>query len=352
VAEIVEPGLVEIDGRHGEGGGQILRTSLALSAITGTPVRFTHIRAGRKKPGLQRQHLACVKAAAAICGADVKGAELHASTVSFVPGPLTGGDFHFEIGTAGSTGLVLQTVIPALLAAPAPAHVVVDGGTHNPMSPPFDFLARAFAPQLERMGAHVRLRLASYGFAPAGGGRVVCDVSPGRLHPIVIGAAGPVIRRKAQAILSRLPTHVGRRELDVVKERLGWSDDELEILDVATPGMGNALLLEIERAAADAGAPPVTEVVVGFGEKGTRAEKVAGDAVDELGRLLASDALVGEHLADQLLLPMALAGGGRFRTLAPSLHTTTNIDVIGRFLNVPFTITPVAGGAEITVGAS
>jgi RNA 3'-terminal phosphate cyclase (ATP) len=148
--------MVEIDGRHGEGGGQILRTSLALSAITGTPVRFTHIRAGRKKPGLQRQHLACVKAAAAICGASVKGAEVNASTVTFEPGPLTGGDFHFAIGTAGSTGLVLQTVIPALLAAPAPAHVVVEGGTHNPMSPPFDFLARAFAPQLERMGASSR----------------------------------------------------------------------------------------------------------------------------------------------------------------------------------------------------
>jgi RNA 3'-terminal phosphate cyclase (ATP) len=346
---MVEP--IEIDGSHGEGGGQILRTSLALSAITGKPVRFTHIRAGRKKPGLQRQHLACVKAAAAICGAAVKGAELQSQTVLFEPGPLTGGDFHFEIGTAGSTGLVLQTVIPALLAAPAPAHVVVEGGTHNPMSPPFDFLARAFAPLLERMGARVRMRLESYGFAPAGGGRVVCDVAPGRLHPIAIGGAGAVIRRRAQAILSRLPTHVGRRELDAVQERLGWADDELEIVDVSTPGTGNALLLEVERAAADPGAPPVTEIVVGFGERGTRAEKVAGDACDELAALLASGVLVGEHLADQLLLPMALAGGGHFLTVAPTLHTTTNIEIIGRFLDVPIAVTAVAGGAAVRVGA-
>jgi RNA 3'-terminal phosphate cyclase (ATP) len=342
--------MVEIDGSHGEGGGQILRTSLALSAITGKAVRFTHIRAGRRKPGLQRQHLACVKAAAAICGAAIKGAELHSQSVTFEPGPLTGGDFHFEIGTAGSTGLVLQTVIPALLAAPAPAHVVVEGGTHNPMSPPFDFLDRAFAPLLERMGAHVRLRLERYGFAPAGGGRVVADIAPGRLHPITIGGAGPVLRRRAQAILSRLPTHVGRRELDAVKERLGWADDELEIVDVATPGVGNALLLEVERAAVDPGAPPVTEVVVGFGEKGTRAEKVAGDAADEMAALLASGMLVGEHLADQLLLPMALAGGGRFLTVAPTLHTSTNLEIIRRFLEVAITVTPVAGGAEVVVG--
>jgi RNA 3'-terminal phosphate cyclase (ATP) len=340
--------MVEIDGSLGEGGGQILRTSLALSAITGTPLRLYNVRARRKKPGLQPQHLMSVRAAATICGAEVAGDKVGSGVVTFRPGPLAGGDYRFDIGTAGSTTLVIQTVLPALLAAPTASRVVVEGGTHNPMSPPFDFLARAFVPQLGRMGAHLVLGLERHGFVPVGGGRVVCAIEPARLHPIEIVDAGPVVRRRAQAILSRLPTHVGDRELGVVRDRLGWSADECEIVDVRSPGTGNTLLLEIERTLGDGA--PLCEVVVGFGEKGTRAEKVAEDACRELSSLLDSGMPVGTHLADQLLLPMALAGGGRFRTVEPSLHTTTNIDVIQRFLDMPIAITAVSGGAEIVVG--
>jgi len=336
--------LIEIDGSAGEGGGQILRTSLALSVITGRPIRLSSIRARRAKPGLQRQHLACVEAAAAISGAKVRGAAVGSQVVVFEPGPLAGGEHRFAIGTAGSTGLVLQTVLPPLLAAPAPSRVIVEGGTHNPLSPPFDFLARAFAPLLGRMGADVRLRLERHGFYPAGGGRVVCELAPARLHPIALVETAPVTRRSARVILSRLPTHVGRRELGVVQERLGLADADCTVDEVDSPGPGNALLLEVERAG-------VTEVVTGFGEKGVRAEKVAADACDELERLLAAGVPVGEHLADQLLLPMALAGGGRYRTLPASLHTTTNIAVIQRFLDVAIATSPIDGGVEIAVGS-
>jgi RNA 3'-terminal phosphate cyclase (ATP) len=192
------------------------------------------------------------------------------------------------------------------------------------------------------MGGHVDLRLERHGFYPAGGGRVVLELSPARLSPIEILDAGPVRRRRARAILSRLATHVGDRELAVVRERLGWRADECEVVDARSPGPGNALLLEIERDGCG-------EMTIGFGEKGTRAELVAETACRELEGLLASGMPVGEHLADQLLLPMALAGGGRFRAVPPSLHTTTNAEVIQRFLDVSVAIVPIEGGAEISV---
>jgi len=334
--------VIEIDGSQGEGGGQILRTSLALSALTGTPVRLYAIRAGRAKPGLMRQHLTCVEAAAAVCGAEVRGAALGSRELELIPGPIRGGAHRFTIGTAGSTGLVLQTVLPPLLAAPEPAHVTIEGGTHNPLSPPFDFLASAFVPVLVRMGAHVRVRLERPGFHPAGGGRVVCDLEPGALHPIELIEAGPIQRRHARALLSRLPAHVGRRELDVVQERLGWSPDECEIVEVESAGLGNALVLEVVRDG-------IAEVVTGFGEKGTRAELVAERACREMAAYLDAGVPVAEHLADQLLIPMALAGGGRFRTVPPTLHTTTNIDVIRRFLDVSIDVADAGGATEITV---
>jgi len=338
---------VSIDGSRGEGGGQILRTALALSVITGRPLALDRIRARRERPGLQRQHLACVSAAAAICDAEVTGAAIGSTRLEFRPGARRGGEHTFDIGTAGSTSLVLQTVLPALLGAPAASTITVLGGTHNPLAPCFDFLDRVFAPALRLMGAKLDLTLDGHGFYPAGGGKVVARVEPARLAPIALVSRGPITRRWATAIVSRLPTHVATRELMVVQERLELEPTECEVRDVRSAGPGNALLIELEF---DGG----RELVTGFGEKGVRAERVATQACDEATAWIALDVPVGAHLADQLLLPMALAGGGRFRTAPLSRHATTNIETIGAFLDVAIRSTPDgdAGAVVVEVGAA
>lgn len=335
--------VVVIDGSRGEGGGQILRTALALSAITGRSLELGRIRSRRSKPGLQRQHLACVLAAAAICDAEVDGAEVGSMRIAFRPKARHGGEFTFDIGTAGSTGLVLQTVIPALLSAPTASMVTVTGGTHNPLAPCFDFLDRVFAPAVRKMGATLDLAIQAYGFYPAGGGRVVARITPGPLHPIELCERGPITRRWATAIVSRLPTHVATRELMMVQERLELEPTECEVRDVRSPGTGNVILIEIEHAGG-------RELVTGFGEKGVRAERVAEAACDEAAYYLSRDIPVGAHLADQLLLPMALAGGGRFRTGPMTPHSTTNIETIRAFLDISITATETNGVTEVTVG--
>ena len=337
-------GLVEIDGSRGEGGGQILRTSLALSIITKRPLRMRRIRAGRKKPGLQRQHLACVEAAARLCNAQVSGGEVSSQDLEFTPGDSCAEHVHIDIGTAGSTTLVLQTIlIPAIVAGGA-LHATVIGGTHNPLAPPFEFLDRVFLPHLRAMGAHVALTLDKHGVFPGGGGKVTLDVRPTkRLQPIAIVEAGPTLASRAIVILARLPTHVADRELAIVRARFKISDDDCEVVEVRG-GPANVLMIEIERAGA-------RELVTGHGEKGLRAELVAERACDELERHLASGAPVGEHLADQLLLPMALAGGGRFRAQAPlSLHATTNIETIGAFLDVPIRTEVSDDAVDVIIG--
>jgi len=355
----VREGLIAIDGSRGEGGGQILRTSLALAMITGRPIQIRNIRAGRAKPGLRRQHLACVEAAAALCHATVHGAEVGSRYLELVPGPITGGELVIDIGTAGSTTLVVQTVLVPAIAAGCSLRMVVRGGTHNPMAPPFDFLDRVFLPHLRAMGADVRLTLERHGFASGGArslerderdrGQLTLEVGPGRLQPISLVESGPIVARKATALVARLPTHVAERELAIVQDRLGLARSEREIRDVSGEGgPANALMLEIERRAGD---HPVRELVTGFGEKGVRAELVATRACDELSAYLAADVPVGEHLADQLLLPMAVAGGGRFRCAPLSSHATTNIETIGHFLDVPIRVERQGTTDVIAVGA-
>ncbi|HEY5921267.1 MAG TPA: RNA 3'-terminal phosphate cyclase [Kofleriaceae bacterium] len=337
-------GLIEIDGSRGEGGGQILRTSLALSMITRRPLVMRRIRAGRKKPGLQRQHLACVEAAAQLCHAHVKGAEPHSQELEFTPGADYSEHLTLDIGTAGSTTLVVQTVlVPAIVSGRA-LKATVTGGTHNPLAPPFEFLDRVFLPHLRAMGAHVTLTLDRHGVMPNGGGRVSIDVRPAsKLREIAVLEGGPITGKRAKVIVARLPTHVADRELAVVRERFKVSPDDCETIDV-NGGPANVLMIEIERAGS-------REVVTGHGEKGLRAELVAERACDEMQRYLDADAPVGEHLADQLLLPMAIAGGGRFRAAGPlSLHATTNIDTIRLFLDVPIRVEPVGDAVDVIVG--
>jgi len=319
---------IAIDGSCGEGGGQILRTSVALSLVTGKPFRIEHIRASRKKPGLLRQHLTAVRAAAAIGQARVTGAELGSTALTFEPATIRGGDYKLAVGTAGSATLVFQTILPALLVAREPSRLTLEGGTHNPNAPPFDFLATTFLPVLRGMGATVRVALEAHGFYPAGGGRFVAEIEPcAGLGGLSFGDRGSS-RVHARAVVASLPPTIAKRELSMVRERLGVDRSVCHIERVnSSVGPGNALMIVMEGEA-------ITEVVTGFGVKGVSAEKVASDACDEAARYLAANVPVGIHLADQLLIPMALGRGGTFRTLTPTAHTTTNAEVIRRFLDV------------------
>ncbi len=336
---------VLIDGAAGEGGGQILRSSLSLSAITGRPLLIERIRARRRRPGLRQQHLVAVQGAAAICGAAITGAELGSQTLRFEPGPLRPGDYQLDIGSAGSASLVLQTVLPPLLLAGGPSRLSLGGGTHNPMAPPFEFLERAFLPLLNRILPRVEARLERHGFYPAGGGRIVVDVVPGESDPLSLLEAGPVIRRRARALVAKIPDHVARRELSVVRRELGWAGDELQLEQVASDGPGNVLLLEVERAS-------VSEVVASFGQRGVRAEVVGHRAVRALRCYLEGGQPVGPHLADQLLLPLCLGPGGAFCSGPLTEHARTNIEVIRRFLERPITVVEdgAGGGVRVEVG--
>lgn len=320
--------MLTLDGSQGEGGGQILRTALGLSLLTGRPFKIERIRANRDKPGLRRQHLTAVHAAAQVGRAAVEGAHVDSSQLTFEPQSPQPGEYRFSIGTAGSATLVLQTVLPALLGASGPSRLTLEGGTHNPFAPPFDFLQKAFLPLVSRMGPKVGARLEQPGFYPAGGGRFTVAIEPGPLRPLHLVERGAIRRRTGQAMLVHLPDHIARRELDVVRDGLGWREQELQIATwPEAVGQGNALLLEIE-------SEHVTEVFTGFGQRGVPAERVAGAAVSEAKRYLDADVPVGEHLADQLLIPLAMAGGGSFVTLPPTEHTRTNAGVIRAFLDV------------------
>jgi tRNA-splicing ligase RtcB len=299
---------IEIDGSIGEGGGQILRSALALSMVTGKPCLLANIRAGRSKPGILRQHLTALRAAAEVGSGAVEGAALGSSEILFTPGPVRAGDYGFSVGTAGSTTLVLQTVLPPLLVADGVSEIVLEGGTHNPFAPPFDFFERVLLPVLERMGPRIRAKLERPGFYPAGGGLFRVTVEPaGRLSPIDLLERGEITRRRAVARVSNLPTGVAGRELSRVAESLSWRERWLEVEQVRdAAGPGNVLIVEIE-------SENVVEQFSGFGRRGVPAERVAGEVVEEAREYLDSGAPVGRYLADQLLVPLAMAGRGSFR---------------------------------------
>jgi RNA 3'-terminal phosphate cyclase (ATP) len=316
-----------IDGSAGEGGGQILRSSLALSLTTGKPFRLTNVRARRTRPGLLRQHLTALRAAQAVGCAEVTGAELGSREVTFVPQHVNAGTYNFSVGTAGSATLVFQTVLPALMIADRPSTLVLEGGTHNPAAPPFEFLERAFLPIVARMGPKVTVKLERAGFYPAGGGRFTASITPARLSPIDLMERGAVVDRSVRAVVVALPRRIAEREIARLAHRLNWSASCFRVEEANAQGPGNVVHVEIA-------SEQVTEVFTGFGERGVRAEAVADAVADEALEYLAADVPVGRHLADQLLLLFALAGGGRFRTLPLSAHARTQQDIIERFLEV------------------
>jgi len=329
--------MITIDGSSGEGGGQILRTSLALSLVTGKPFRIERIRAGRDNPGLQRQHLTAVRAAAEVGQAKVEGMALKSRRLSFAPGGVRPGEYRFDVGTAGSVTLVLQTVLPALMLAGGPSQLVLEGGTHNLYAPPFDFLQRAFLPLVARLGPRVEATLGCAGFYPVGGGQMTVRIEPrSGTGPLELIERGAIVRRAVRAVLSRLPRHVAQREIATALAELDWPEDCASIEEVGSAGPGNALILEVASR-------EVCEVFTGFGRRGVPAETVAAGAAREALGYLAADVPVGPHLADQLLLPMALLGGGRFRTLAPTPHTLTNIATLEQFLETRVDVGQIDG---------
>jgi RNA 3'-terminal phosphate cyclase (ATP) len=336
--------MIEIDGSQGEGGGQMLRSSLSLSICTGQPFRIVNIRANREKPGLMRQHLTAVKAAAEICDAVVVGAEIGSRELTFRPGKLKGGNYSFAIGSAGSSTLVLQTVLPPLLTASEPSTVRITGGTHNKGSPPFDFLQRAFVPLVARMGAQVELQLRSYGFYPRGGGEIVATITPSAgLAELTLNDRGARVRAYAEAYVAALPIHIGQRELEVVGHRLNWPAEQLFLRGLSNDmGPGNAVTITVEYE-------HVTEVFTGFGERGVRSEAVAAGAADEARGYLASSAAVGEHLADQLLLPMVLGRGGAFTTSEVTEHLRSNAQIVETFTSKRVAISKLHGSFEVRV---
>lgn len=338
-----------IDGSEGEGGGQIIRSSMALSVLSQTPIHITNIRAGRKKPGLKRQHVTSVRAAAELCGgaATLDGAELESSELIFHPAEAHSGQYFFAIGSAGSATLVLQTVLPILLRVSGPSTVVVEGGTHNDMAPSFDFLDRCFLPWVRSMGATVDLTLEQHGFFPAGGGKIIAHiVPPPHLAGFSLLDRGYRTAHSATALLSKLPDNIGERQLKTATRLLKWPDSyDRQITRVSSPGPGTVCMIEL-------GFDQVTEIVTGVGRRGLSSERLAKTLAKETQSYLDHGAPVGEHLADQLLMPLALSAcepvdapvrrGGAFRTGPLSMHTTTHMDILQRFL--PVTITANTDG--------
>lgn len=314
-----------------DGGGQILRSALTLSMITGQGFRMVNIRGRRSKPGLMRQHLTCVKAAVEISGGAVSGAEMHSRELVFKPGRVTAGEYVFRIGSAGSTTLLFQTVLGALFFADGVSSVEIHGGTHNPMAPSADFIERAFLPQLRSMGAVVSLECVRYGFAPAGGGCIRAEIHPlDRLEGISILERGELVSQEVECVIGNVRDAVAEKEVEMVKGSLGWPEESFSIVKCDdVDGSGNALFIE-----------EVYENMVihitGLGAMNKSAGRVAGEAVKGYETFIQSKWTVCPRLADQLLLPMALAGSGELTCQSVTNHIRTNMKLIEQFLDQRF----------------
>jgi RNA 3'-terminal phosphate cyclase (ATP) len=322
--------LLEIDGSFGEGGGQILRTSLTLSLLTGRPFRLYNIRAGRSKPGLQPQHLMSVQAAATIGQAKLRGASRGSSDLTFEPGTVTAGNYRFDIGTAGATSLVLQTIaLPLALRGGAPSHVTLIGGTHVSTSPCFHFLDVTWRHYTKMLGVQISLRLVRPGFYPRGGGQVEADIQPcNQLATLKFHERGP-IRLRGFSAVAGLSKGIARRQARRTYFRLEENDLKASIgQELWGDGPGTVLAIVVQTT-------PAPVLFFGLGARGKPAERVADEAVDQvLAYIRTAPAAVDSHSADQLVLPLALADGPSEYTVAEvTEHLTTNIAVIRRFVD-------------------
>ncbi|GAA5132081.1 RNA 3'-terminal phosphate cyclase [Luteolibacter yonseiensis] len=330
--------LIQLDGT--DGGGQMLRTALSLAMVTGQPFRMTSIRGKRPKPGLMRQHLTCVKAACEISNGTADGAEIGSTELVFRAGKTCGGDYRFSIGTAGSTSLLFQTLLPALLHAGGASTLRLEGGTHNPLAPPFEFIDRVFLPALGKMGGRATVSLVQSGFAPVGGGIIEATIQPcEKLAAFHLHEPGEVKSLVLRVPSRNLPIHIAGRILDSALAQYPCDDASVEIREPG-PGRGVCCLYE-------AVFEHTSELTSAFGETNVTAERVGRRAAKTIQDFIGSGAAVGRCLADQLLLPMALAGEGSFTTMAPDDHIPTNISVIEKFLPVRFSIETADRGKRV-----
>jgi RNA 3'-terminal phosphate cyclase (ATP) len=334
--------MIVINGSEGEGGGQVLRNACALSLVTGQPFTIENVRGKREKPGLMRQHVTALEAACAIGGAACEGLQVGSSRVVFRPGTVKAGEYRFSVGTAGSTGLVLQTVLIPLLRAGAPSRLVLEGGTHNMMAPPFEFIARTFLPIINRMGPTVTARLTRHGFYPRGGGRIEVDIEPATLQPVDCTTRGAQAGQSGEALFSALDSSIAQREIAAARTELKeWPQEAFAIRELpADQGPGTVLLLTAEFA-------HVTEVVAGFGRLGMSAEKLGHTAGKRMAGYIASNAFAGPYLQDQLLLPFAIAGGGVFTSVKLSEHTLTSARIISMFTGRTMNVSEGPSGCKV-----
>ncbi len=325
---------VFIDGSTGEGGGQILRTSLALSCITGKSLHIENIRAARRNPGLAKQHLSCVQAAYQICNGKCQGASQHSRVLDFHPGTVQSGDFHFDIGSAGSASLVIQTLLPALFLANKPSTVTVTGGTHNPLAPPFDFLCETFLPAIATAGFHGNCKLIKHGFFPAGGGKITFDIQPWRKKPhqiIELCEPSKQFQIHARIYTAKLPAHIAERQEKLLLQS-GLNIQNVEHIEVTdSEGPGNCAMIRLCNS-------DHTTVFTAFGMRGKPSHNVISEVVNLAKDFLVSGAAVDRFLADQLLIYMAISKAGSYTTNELSAHLITNIEIIKKFLDVDFCV--------------
>lgn len=335
---------IQIDGMHGEGGGQVVRTALALSALLKIPVHIKHIRSNRKKPGLRPQHLIAVNALATITGGKVEGAKIDSDELIFKPGEITVGNYRFQIGTAGSIGLAMQTIIPVLLFGKIPSRIEISGGTHVPWSPCFHYLKTIFLPTLRKMGAEVSIEIDKWGWYPKGGGNVKAIINNAHeLKAISLINRGKLLDLSVLSAVSNLPLHIAERQKDHTLKQIKYLEinPRISIANAPSIGQGTVLFLAAQFEGSRVG-------VTSLGRKGKRAEEVADEACNELLKFLDSKGTIDIHLADQIVLYMALAAGNStFITKCLSNHLLTNIWVIEQFLPVSFDVNEETGKVQV-----
>lgn len=339
--------MLDIDGSYGEGGGQLLRLAVALSAITGIVVRITNIRMRRDKAGLAPQHLAAVHAVGELCQAQIEGLALHSQAITFAPKTLRGGEYRFNIGTAGSVTLLLQALLPVMLAVNAPCKVHITGGTDVRQAPPVNYLREVLIRLIERLGAHVTMRVLRRGYYPRGGGEIEVVVKPAQLAPAAFAAFGHLKAIRGVAHVANLPEHIALRMKQAVLDRLGIYGVQANIATQilsreAAFGPGGAIVCWAESEHTVLGAARVAE-------RGVRAEALGEAVGEEIAADLARGAALDVHAADQMPVYFALAGGGSFSSRNISLHARTAIWLIEQFLPIAFTISEAAGLAHVTV---
>lgn len=329
--------IVAIDGSFGEGGGQILRTALALSSLLGVGIRIERIRARRRNPGLAPQHLTCVEAAAEICGAEVEGAEIGSRKLTFIPGEIKPGRYLFDVArkrpSAGSVSLVFQAIYLPLALSKGKSEVIIRGGTHVPWSPPAHYLQRVFSPIASRFGLKLNIEVLRWGFYPKGGGEIRATIYPSKLTPVSILDRGSLIGIRGFSVCANLPVTIAERQRKAVVQRLrGISNVEIEVISVRSRGPGTAVFLVAEFENSLAG-------FSSLGEKGKPAERVGEEAAEELLAFLRSRSALDPHLADQVIPLMALAGGkSAITTSLITQHLMTNIWLVEQLADAKFEV--------------